>query len=498
MLKLCNLLDRQDFTIQCHDNPDADAIASGYALYEFFKTYHKKVRLVYSGRFTINKPNLVKMITELKIPLQYITEEKVTGTLITVDCQYGAGNVKKIIASEVVIIDHHQIEIEDVSICDIRPYLGSCSTLVWNLLTKEKFDFSNHLHVSTALYYGLFSDTNSFTEIQHPLDKDMRDSLHFDNNLLRQLKNSNLTTKDIEIAGSALQKYSHSHSGRYAVFQSEPCDPNILGFISDIALQVNDIDTCVVYNEIGDGIKFSIRSCIREVMASELASFLTEKIGSGGGHVEKAGGFISLSKFSKLYPEDNIAAYLFERVAEYYESFNVIDSNCHSLDVNTMKVYKKNNIVVGFIPTTEIFKEGSALLIRTLEGDIETIATEDIIVIVGIKGEVYPMKKQKFEKSYQVLDQPFVCGAQYNPSVRNRITGEVIELNSSLKACRATGEVKIYAQPISKKTKVFTSWDQNKYMTGKEGDYIGIRHDDTNDVYIIDRAIFHETYSIVE
>ena len=35
--------------------------------------------------------------------------------------------------------------------------------------------------------------------------------------------------------------------------------------------------------EINDGIKFSVRSCIREVQASELASFLANDIGNGGG-----------------------------------------------------------------------------------------------------------------------------------------------------------------------------------------------------------------------
>ena len=499
MLTLSEFLQQERIVIQCHNNPDADSIASGYALYEFFKSHGKNTRLVYGGRFTITKPNLVKMVQELNIPLEYIQEEKINGMLITVDCQYGAGNVKKLeAASLVVVIDHHQPETQGIENSDIRSYLGSCSTLVWSLLTQENFDFDAYPNVGTALYYGLFSDTNSFTEIQHPLDKDMRDSIAYDHNLFRQLKNCNLSRNDIEIAGIALQKYSHSHSERYAVFQSEPCDPNILGFISDIALQVEDIDTCVVYNEVEDGIKFSIRSCIREVMASELASFLTEDIGSGGGHAEKAGGFISLVKFKELYPEKDVNSYLFQRVAEYYESFDVVYSNSHTLDTGTMKIYQKNNIIAGFVPTTEVFTEGSFLTVRTLEGDIEIRAHENVFIMVGIKGEVYPIKKEKFEKSYQIINKPFVCEGEYVPSVRNRISGESVKLSSYLKSCRATGEVQIYVKPLCKKTKVFTSWDPNKYMAGKEGDYIAIRHDDVHDVYIIEKDIFNLTHALVE
>ena len=46
-----NELDKYDIiTIQAHDNPDADAIAAGYALYVYFRTKGKKVTLIYSGR----------------------------------------------------------------------------------------------------------------------------------------------------------------------------------------------------------------------------------------------------------------------------------------------------------------------------------------------------------------------------------------------------------------------------------------------------------------
>ena len=75
MLKLSDFLHQEVVVIQSHDNPDADSIASGYALYEFFKAHGKNTRLVYSGRFVMNKPNLVKMVQELKIPLEYIQGE---------------------------------------------------------------------------------------------------------------------------------------------------------------------------------------------------------------------------------------------------------------------------------------------------------------------------------------------------------------------------------------------------------------------------------------
>ena len=42
--------------------------------------------------------------------------------------------------------------------------------------------------------------------------------------------------------------------------------------------------------------------------------------------------------------------------------------------------------------------------------------------------------------------------------------------------------------------KVFTEWDEEKYMLGNEGDYLAVRKDDIHDVYIIEKNIFRKTY----
>ena len=57
-VRLKELLHYNKIYIQCHDNPDADAIASGYALYRYFMDMGKSVSLFYSGKFQIQKSNL--------------------------------------------------------------------------------------------------------------------------------------------------------------------------------------------------------------------------------------------------------------------------------------------------------------------------------------------------------------------------------------------------------------------------------------------------------
>ena len=45
-MRLSELEKYQKIVIQCHDNPDADAIASGFGLYRYFKGLGKEVRFI--------------------------------------------------------------------------------------------------------------------------------------------------------------------------------------------------------------------------------------------------------------------------------------------------------------------------------------------------------------------------------------------------------------------------------------------------------------------
>jgi phosphoglycolate phosphatase len=133
-MKLSELTQYQNITIQCHDNPDPDAIASGFALYRYFKSHRCNVRLIYSGRAKITKVNLTMMIEMFRIPIEYcVSDFGSCDLLITTDCQYRSGNVRFFPAPKVAVIDHHQFCGIDVDYSYIQPNVGSCCTLVWQL-----------------------------------------------------------------------------------------------------------------------------------------------------------------------------------------------------------------------------------------------------------------------------------------------------------------------------------------------------------------------------
>jgi len=438
------------------------------------------------------------MLSTLGISVEFVTEPTTFETLIVVDGQYGAGNVRKFEAQTVVVIDHHREEMSGFDMSIINSGLGSCSTLVWDLMRKQNFPFDKYPHVCTALYYGLFTDTSSLQEIHHPLDKDMRDSLSYSTTIIKRLQNTNLSLPELNIVGEALNQYTNDYDLHYAIFKSEPCDPNILGFISDLVLQVDIIDTCIVYNHTPDGAKLSLRCCTREIMASDFATFITRDVGSGGGHRDKAGGFISKAKVEALGKD--LDKYIEEKTMEYFTSYDIVDSASHNLDIKSMVKYKKNKLPVGYVRSVDVFPQGTPVMIRALEGDENIIASDDVYIMVGILGEVYPITFEKWQKSYTHVDvdaNERITKYTYSPTAWHRITAEVRELESLAKSCVALGDIYVYAQQLTRDTKVFTSWNIDGYMYGRAGDYIVVRSDDPNDVYIIREDIFDLTYAKV-
>lgn len=501
-MKLHELDSYNDIVIQCHDNPDADALASGWALYKYFEWQKKKTRFVYSGKFPVKKSNLVIMKDTFGIPVEYVEKIDKPELLLTVDCQHGEGNVTTLEGENISVIDHHQITRTLPEVSEVRSNLGSCSTLVWKMLKDEGYDIDSDEPLSTALYYGLMTDTNNFTEMSHPLDRDMRDELKINNADIRLFRNSNLSLDELKIAGTALENSEYNKEHHFGMVESLPCDPNILGIISDMLLEVHMVDTCLVYSVLEFGVKISVRSCVKETKASELAEYLCEGVGSGGGHIEKAGGFIKtelLAAKGVKTDKKGIRDYLYAKMLEYFDTTQIIyASPDYTPDASSMKLYTKKSLHFGYIDPKEIGLCDTTITIRTLEGDIDVDVTDDMYIMVGVEGEVYPSKISKFEMNYRYSDDEYVYPGEYEPSIKDTKTGKKIQVIPHVHSCYTTGTATVYAKEIQGRVKVFTAWDNEKYYLGKPGDFLIAKEEDLTDVYIVARNIFFKSYEPVE
>lgn len=495
---LKELLQYNDIVIQCHDNPDADALASGYALYWYLHKMEKNARLIYRGRNAITKSNLKIMLEKLKIPVSYEPNyTNIPELLVTVDCQYGQKNVTYTPAQNVAVIDHHQVTVQVPELSEIRSNIGSCATILWDMIRKEGLDVIEDQLLSTALYYGLYTDTNRLSEISHPLDRDMIDSLVYNKSIITEMSNSNISLEELKITGKAILDYDYCASHRYLVIQADECDPNILGVISDFSLETVGVDICLAFYISAQEVKFSVRSCIKEIHANELAAYLAEGIGGGGGHTYKAGGTIRPEKL-QLKEEDNLAAFVNtifrERLNEYYDKYEILYARDTVLNKTGMKLYEKLPQEVGCVKITDLFPVNTIVEIRTLEGDLNVKVEDDMYLMIGIEGEVYPIKEDKLLRSYQSLNDSYSRTFEYAPQIKNVITGEKKEVLPFAKGVISTGTSRIHARPLTKAVKLFTLWDEEKYYSGDPGDYIAVREDDEHDIYVIRDRLFHQLY----
>ena len=500
-MKLKDLLIFNDIVIQCHDNPDADALASGYALHWYFTRMGKSPVFIYRGKNKIQKSNLMIMKEALDIPVSYEPDfDRVPELLVTVDCQYGQKNVTLTRADNVAVIDHHQLTVDAPKLSEIRSNIGSCSTIIWDMIRDEGLSVDSDKLLSTALYYGLYTDTNRLSEVSHPLDRDMRDMLVINKSIVTEMSNSNISLEELKITGKAILEYEYFENDKYLMIQAEQCDPNILGVISDFSMETAGVDVCLAFYVSQDEIKFSVRSCIKEVHANELAEYLSEGIGGGGGHIYKAGGSIRPEKLDVSDGQsvsEVIRAVFKDRMTAYFEKYEIIYAKNTVLDSTDMKKYEKQPQELGFLKITDVFPLNTIVEIRTLEGDVNIRVEDDKYLMVGIEGEIYPITKEKLERSYNKTGKPYQRSFEYKPSIRDMFTGERKEVMPYAQGVISTGKSYIYARPLTRYVKLFTTWDDEKYYSGKPGDYIAFREDDVHDIYIIKGRLFNQLYKEV-
>lgn len=503
-IALNDLLDYDNIVIQCHDFPDADTLASGYALYWFLNGKNKNVRLIYSGTREITKPNLLLMLSFFNIPVEYVKSGElgfVPELLVTVDCVDGQKNVTHFDAVAHMAIDHHESVMDDNENNDIRPGYGSCSTIMSVLLREAGCDYNDDIKVASALYYGLFTDTSGLSEIVNPNDKDLRDEAKFNQSNMMCLINSNISKEEMTIVSKTLLDidYGEENSQQYAVASAEQCDPNVLGFINDLILQVQDVKISVVWCYVANGVKISVRSCTNEIKANELAKEICRDFDpkAGGGHSKKAGGFINSRIYEEIGP-GNISAYIEKKIKKHCSEYSIIHSMDYSFDKEEFSEYEKKFVKKGYIPSCELFENGTAFIVRSTAegGDKEVIASENVYIMIDDEG-AYPIKKEKFENSYTVIDEKYVYDLKcdYIPKAICKSTMEGRKITEPV-SC-VSKPAKVYAKEIKNKIKLFTPWDENNYETGESGDFLVCSTENTKDMYIIEKDKFKQLYKKV-
>ena len=493
-MDLRSLLVHKRVAIQSPDEPDADSLAAGFALYRFFCEAGKSVRWFYSGSAPILRPNLLETIRQFALAIRHEPVVSIeTGVLIAVGCQPGAEGVTAVPCGTLVVIDNQLPRTVLPELRDVRPYLSSCSTLVWALLKKAGAPIPTD--VATALLYALHEKTNGFTEVRFPTDLDMKDALHVDKRIYKQLLHSSLSLNDLALTAQALDALEYHTEDRFVLINVLPSDVSILAFIGDLALRVHSVDIAVVFFETCEGIRFIVRSLQRETKAGELADWLAvESGGSSGGDAERAGGFIFLKQNAAFGGGETPSHYLLGRIHAYRDEFPLVKATGQeSFSTQGMHAFQKLPVVQSYVCCREAFPEKATLRIRMLEGDITVALAEDTYLMVGLYGEVYPIEEAKFREFYRLTEEMPLENFLYTPNVFMEGSSTAVPLLPFTRPC-VSKELRVFARQLEKGIKIFTRWDEDSYITGYRGDWVVRRREDKNDIYIIKKDLFTSLY----
>jgi len=290
--------------IQTHNFPDHDAVASAFALKQFFLNFHIKSNLVYEGE--IQRDSLKNMIKSLKIDIRDSKEYELSADdkIIIVDgCKHNK-NVTDLIGDEIAVIDHHNVDSpDDVPFCDIRSDYGACSSIIYSYYEESGIEIPHT--VATALMIGINMDTALLTRDVSAHDVSAYSNLYSlaDMRMVNTILRNYIQVKDLKFYKDAINNLKIRKNFAFCYFQ-DGCNQNLLGILGDFVLSLKEVDFVVLCAENKRKINFSVRNENADWNAAAFIERVLEGIGFGGGHTDMAGGIItnlSLFNENKIY-----------------------------------------------------------------------------------------------------------------------------------------------------------------------------------------------------
>ncbi|MGQ9812044.1 MAG: DHH family phosphoesterase [Dissulfurimicrobium sp.] len=277
---------------------DPDAMASAFAIKRLLARRVEEVTIAHQNE--IMRVNNIAMKELLKIPMQRLRSiKKETFTkFILLDSQ-PLHNPDLAVISYHTVIDHHPVtEGWTAQFIDIRPEYGATSTIVFEYLKAAKIKLS--VALSTALFYGIKSDTQNFT--QKATQSDILCFRHLfkgiNQQLLNKIETSDLRRSDLKYLKLAFENMKVSKQRIYTHID-KVTNPDMLVVTADFLTHVHDIGWVIVSGVYGDKLIVIFRCDGYKKDAGKLAARVFGAIGSAGGHKEKARAEIPLKNLTE-------------------------------------------------------------------------------------------------------------------------------------------------------------------------------------------------------
>jgi nanoRNase/pAp phosphatase (c-di-AMP/oligoRNAs hydrolase) len=279
-----------------HDNPDPDAIATGWACALLVhQRLGKKVRLVGGGDIVRAENRQMVELLEPPIELVRALEVPADTAVVLVDCQ--ARNQNHILRGEdvpvVAVIDHHESHGRPprLPFRDVRPGVAASATIAASYLREEKIEPPARL--ATALLFAIRTETRGSETHYSQLDRRVFKWLTERANpgQLAEIESAPLAR---EYYGDLILALSSTFTYEDTAFCLLPraSGAEIAGEVADLLVRGEDIWRVFCGAVVRDDLLVSVRTLRKEDDAAELVRHTLAGLGEGGGHARRAGGRI--------------------------------------------------------------------------------------------------------------------------------------------------------------------------------------------------------------
>ncbi len=277
-----------------HDNPDPDAIASGWGIYKLVREIlNKPVRLV-GGGAVIRAENR-HMIELLDPPIELVDriDAPVGAAMVLVDCGPASRNhlLNGGHGPPVAVVDHHPSTRanKDIAFTDIRPQVAASATIAASYLREQHLEPESEL--AAAMVYAVRTETRGADTHHSELDRSILTWLteRSEPSLVAEIENAPLPR---EYFGDLVLAMQNTFVYDDVAFCMLPraSSPEIVAEVADLLIRDEEIERVLCGAAIGSDIFFSARTDRGCGDAARLLRTALNGFGRAGGHEHRAGG----------------------------------------------------------------------------------------------------------------------------------------------------------------------------------------------------------------
>lgn len=289
------LSDYDNILILTHNNPDPDAISSGWAIYELIRRKLGITPRFLAGGDVVRSENR-ELLKRFDPPLELVDGLDVEGehAVVLVDCGLNVANHLPLTleARPVAVLDHHHSASRPhLSHVDLRSRVAATASIAASYLREQDVEPSSQL--ASALLYAVRSETRGFETYHSPLDR----------SIVRWLTQFGSPQQIAEIESAPLQREwfadlalamqcTLTYDDIAFCMLPRANGPEIVGEVADLLIRCEGIDRVLCAAAWEDKVLLSCRTEHTGDDAAELLRSTLEGLGHAGGHEHRAGGQI--------------------------------------------------------------------------------------------------------------------------------------------------------------------------------------------------------------